>query len=186
MKYLGKITDNKDLVTKEYVDGHHDSDKQDTLVSGTNIKTINNQSLLGSGNISVGGGTGSTSWDDIEGKPSTFPPSAHTHTMSDISNFSVKSQFVVETYSEHSSKSVGTSGASATYNISKSGYYPLGIVGFYVSHANVLVRACYLNNIQNGSATINYYMRSVSGTNTVTQTTRVLWVKIRRYYISTY
>ena len=29
-------------------------DKQDTLVSGTNIKTINNTSILGSGNISVG------------------------------------------------------------------------------------------------------------------------------------
>lgn len=32
------------------------SGKQDTLVSGTNIKTINNQSILGSGNIEVGGG----------------------------------------------------------------------------------------------------------------------------------
>lgn len=32
------------------------SGKQATLVSGTNIKTINNESLLGSGNISVGGG----------------------------------------------------------------------------------------------------------------------------------
>lgn len=31
--------------------------KQDTLVSGTNIKTINSQSLLGSGDISVSGGT---------------------------------------------------------------------------------------------------------------------------------
>ena len=30
--------------------------KQATLVSGTNIKTINNESLLGSGNITVGGG----------------------------------------------------------------------------------------------------------------------------------
>lgn len=30
--------------------------KQAALVSGTNIKTINNQSILGSGNISVGGG----------------------------------------------------------------------------------------------------------------------------------
>lgn len=29
------------------------SGKQDALVSGTNIKTINNQSLLGSGNISL-------------------------------------------------------------------------------------------------------------------------------------
>lgn len=33
------------------------SSKQDTLVSGTNIKTINNNSLLGSGNISISGGT---------------------------------------------------------------------------------------------------------------------------------
>lgn len=34
------------------------SNKQDTLVSGTNIKTINNTSLLGSGNISISGGGG--------------------------------------------------------------------------------------------------------------------------------
>ena len=33
--------------------------KQDKLVSGTNIKTINNQSILGSGNISIEGGGGS-------------------------------------------------------------------------------------------------------------------------------
>lgn len=31
-----------------------DAEKQDTLVSGTNIKTINNTSLLGDGNINVG------------------------------------------------------------------------------------------------------------------------------------
>lgn len=30
--------------------------KQDTLVSGTNIKTVNGQSLLGSGDIVVSGG----------------------------------------------------------------------------------------------------------------------------------
>lgn len=32
--------------------------KQDTLVSGTNIKTVNNESLLGSGNITIQGGGG--------------------------------------------------------------------------------------------------------------------------------
>ena len=32
--------------------------KQDNLVSGTNIKTINSQSLLGSGNIVISGGGG--------------------------------------------------------------------------------------------------------------------------------
>lgn len=32
--------------------------KQDTLVSGTNIKTVNGQTLLGEGNIEIqGGGT---------------------------------------------------------------------------------------------------------------------------------
>ena len=36
------------------------SNKQDELVSGTNIKTVNNNSLLGSGNISVGTVTGSS------------------------------------------------------------------------------------------------------------------------------
>lgn len=34
------------------------SGKQDTLVSGTNIKTINNESILGSGNITISGGGG--------------------------------------------------------------------------------------------------------------------------------
>ena len=33
------------------------SGKQDTLVSGTNIKTINNNSILGSGNLTISGGT---------------------------------------------------------------------------------------------------------------------------------
>ena len=33
--------------------------KQDTLVSGTNIKTINNESILGTGNITITGGGGS-------------------------------------------------------------------------------------------------------------------------------
>ena len=32
------------------------TNKQDTLVSGTNIKTINNESILGSGNITISGG----------------------------------------------------------------------------------------------------------------------------------
>ena len=41
---------------------------QDTLVSGTNIKTINNQSLLGSGNITIGGG-GTSDYDQLSNRP---------------------------------------------------------------------------------------------------------------------
>jgi len=34
----------------------HDTSKQDKLVSGTNIKTVNGDSILGSGDLTVGGG----------------------------------------------------------------------------------------------------------------------------------
>lgn len=45
------------------------SSKQDTLVSGVTLKTINNQSLLGAGNIDVsggGGGSGITNYEVID------------------------------------------------------------------------------------------------------------------------
>jgi hypothetical protein len=49
------------------------STKQDTLVSGTNIKTVNNESILGSGNITISGGGGggatiATKSDNVEYK----------------------------------------------------------------------------------------------------------------------
>ena len=45
--------------------------KQDMLVSGTNIKTINHQSLLGEGNINIQGGSGGSSdYEDLDNKPS--------------------------------------------------------------------------------------------------------------------
>lgn len=103
MKVLSVINNDKDAVTKEYVDskagvtavdptsGPVETDffiptktseltndsgfiteaalatKQDTLVSGTNIKTINNQSLLGSGNINISGGGGTATDVQING-----------------------------------------------------------------------------------------------------------------------
>ena len=52
--------DTSSVYTKSEVDTALNA-KQDTLVSGTNIKTINNESLLGSGNIDIQGGGGITS-----------------------------------------------------------------------------------------------------------------------------
>lgn len=46
------------------------SGKQDTLVSGTNIKTINNQSILGSGDLEIGGGSGTSDYDQLSNRPS--------------------------------------------------------------------------------------------------------------------
>jgi hypothetical protein len=40
---------------------------QETLVSGSNIKTINNESLLGSGNITISGSGGVTTLDGLSG-----------------------------------------------------------------------------------------------------------------------
>jgi hypothetical protein len=46
--------------TPTTISGYGITDAQATLVSGTNIKTINNTPLLGSGNISISGGSGGT------------------------------------------------------------------------------------------------------------------------------
>lgn len=42
------------------------STKQDTLVSGTNIKTINSQSILGEGNITIEGGGGGITSSEVQ------------------------------------------------------------------------------------------------------------------------
>ena len=46
------------------------ANKQDTLVSGVNIKTINNETLLGEGNINITGGGGTSDYEDLDNKPS--------------------------------------------------------------------------------------------------------------------
>lgn len=58
MKYVVQFTDKnnevylvRDSEARTLIAG-----KQDVLVSGTNIKTINGESILGSGNIVIGGG----------------------------------------------------------------------------------------------------------------------------------
>lgn len=57
MKLLGTITNNEDIINKLYAEDNY----QETLVSGTNIKTINSMSILGGGNIEIGGGSGAVS-----------------------------------------------------------------------------------------------------------------------------
>lgn len=34
--------------------------------------------------VDIGGGGGDVSWGDVSGKPSTFPPASHNHTISDV------------------------------------------------------------------------------------------------------
>ena len=62
-----QLVNDAEFITAEY----HDNTKQDTLVSGQNIKTINNQSIVGPGNITISGGGGGgggtdTGFDNVE------------------------------------------------------------------------------------------------------------------------
>ena len=52
----GHITETTDVSASD-LPTHSHSGYQETLVSGTNLKTVNNESLLGSGNITVQGGS---------------------------------------------------------------------------------------------------------------------------------
>lgn len=72
--------------------------KQDTLVSGTNIKTINGDSILGSGNLVIQSGT--SNWDDIQGKPQfarvatsgDYNDLINKPTIPDVSNLATKEE----------------------------------------------------------------------------------------------
>ena len=68
--YFGKING------RSVID--NDFELQPTLVSGTNIKTINGESILGSGDITISGGSGSGS-----GRPPLY---SHTITLKDSGN----------------------------------------------------------------------------------------------------
>ena len=58
--YNDGISINGEFVATETFVNTATSTKQDTLVSGTNIKTVNGQSLLGSGDITISGSGGAT------------------------------------------------------------------------------------------------------------------------------
>ena len=55
------LTNDSNYITSSY----HDATKQDVLISGSNIKTINNQDILGSGNIEI---ESSAVWGNITGE----------------------------------------------------------------------------------------------------------------------
>ena len=78
---LNTLATKEELATK--ADASALSSKQDTLVSGTNIKTINGSSILGSGNLVIQSGT--SNWDDIQGKPQ-FAVVATSGNYNDLTN----------------------------------------------------------------------------------------------------
>ena len=78
--------------------------KQDALVSGTNIKTINGQSILGAGNIEIQGGVGVA----LSGDANIYVTQAKTYT---ITNYNVFSSYIVQV----SAGSVSIAGDQITF-----------------------------------------------------------------------
>ena len=75
-----ELPDVSNLATKSEVNS-----KQDTLVSGTSIKTINGESLLGSGDIEITDGSSEVTWDNVTEKP-TFATVATSGDYNDLTN----------------------------------------------------------------------------------------------------
>lgn len=94
--------------------------KQDTLVSGTNIKTINGQSVLGEGNIAIQGGT--SNWDDITGKPEfaevatsgDYNDLTNKPTIPDVSNLATKAEIADMETKSHAAATYQVKGDYAT------------------------------------------------------------------------
>ena len=93
---LNTLATKEELATK--ADASALSSKQDTLVSGTNIKTINGDSILGNGNLVIQSGT--SNWDNIQGKPQfaevatsgDYNDLIHKPTIPDVSGLATKQE----------------------------------------------------------------------------------------------
>lgn len=78
------------------------STKQDTLVSGTNIKTVNGNSLLGSGNLVISGGSGGLTHTVTEISTGATPVSSVSVTITDAA-ISTSSNLLVSVYPQATS-----------------------------------------------------------------------------------
>lgn len=163
------------------------ADKQDTLVSGTNIKTINNTSLLGSGDISIGGGTAtdvqingtsivSSNTANIITESAYNSSSNKIATMSDITSYFESGTFTP-------SISGVTTAGTTTYSNQFGIYYKIGKLIFYdfklaiasTSNGSGLIKINnlpYISNINSSCSDIGNLM--VSGPLS-TNTLKCLW-----------
>lgn len=79
----------KESATKKYVDEQCKDIAKDVLLEdGKLYLKKSNGTKLGTGVIlPVSGGGGSVTWESLTGKPTTFTPSSHSHSKSDITDF---------------------------------------------------------------------------------------------------
>ena len=167
--------------------------KQDTLVSGTNIKTINSQSLLGSGNITISGGGDTSSCvhktgDETVGGDKTFTDDVIVGDASNIkygasSGSAGFTKGIAIKYNESASSSVSFTGLA--------GEPKAFVINIEVIDSGVLLivgDSTGVHGIYNTGSQHNYsasFTKSYSnGTLTITAPTGVTFAE--RYYDMTY
>ena len=102
-----------------------DTAKQDTLVSGTNIKTVNSTSLLGSGNVAV-------QETLVSG---TNIKTVNGNSLLGSGDVSLSDFLVVEQKDKDNITVAANSFLEDSFSIAKTGYTPIGVVGFALNNA---------------------------------------------------
>ena len=127
------------------------STKQDTLVSGTNIKTINNTSILGSGNIEIQGGGGKsieagrgitvTTGETADTVSFNLPISAGTGTNSVAEGYGTKAKGPCSHAEGDSTSATSEDAHSEGYHTKASGIYGSHAEGRYTIASGVASHA---------------------------------------------
>lgn len=126
---LGGKADTATTYTKQEVDNAitaATATKQDTLVSSQNIKTINNESLLGSGNIDIQGGGGVT-----------IDPTLDSGSTNPVANSAITEAVLVPSYRGliEVEYNIAFPNATALYveNVTSGAYQDATMIEFYLS-----------------------------------------------------
>ena len=90
------------------------------------------------------------------------------------------SAFVVTSHTCNAAASIAQNGlASGNVSLSRSGYYPLGVVGFNSGNRYCYFVNCYLSARSNGAGTLHWEMSNrTANAQSPTSTAYVLWAKV--------
>ena len=162
-----------------------------TIASGTcshaeGIRTTaqrKSQTAIGEFNIADTGGTDSTTRGDYafivgNGTSNTARSNALTVAWDSTVAFADPSKtFIVEEYTKSYSAISSGSAFNWSEQKSKSGYYPIGVVGFRTNMQALVVNMVKLSSVQSGQCTINMNARAVANVPAGTAQMYVLWIK---------
>ena len=135
--------------------------KADTLISGTNIKTINNQSILGEGNITIEGGSGGgkaieagrgisiTTGETADTVSFNLPISGGTNALGPVKNAIIMGENT--TASSKCSIAIGTSTFANGYRAFAGG------VGSRARAEGAFAFGCYVDSLQNYETAFGEY-----------------------------